>query len=116
MARKGMDWILDLLIHLGTTSNCSAIAGLHTLPITVDRDANNWILCQDSKIECQDIMEGLALSRMKEEATTGRLRAMAIGELTILRTFAPTDQKIRMMVLHLNLLAPYEGIAGDEWP
>jgi hypothetical protein len=61
-------------------------------------------------------MEGLALSRMKEETTNSRLGEMAIGELTILGTFVPTDQKIRMMVLHLNLLAPYEGIARDDQP
>jgi hypothetical protein len=29
-----MDWILDLLTQLGTTSNYSAIANLHTLQTT----------------------------------------------------------------------------------
>jgi hypothetical protein len=29
-----MNWLLDLLIHLGTTNNYSAIADLHTLQIT----------------------------------------------------------------------------------
>jgi hypothetical protein len=46
---------------------------------------------------------------MKEETTNSRLRAMDIGALTILRTFAPTNQKNRMMVVHLELFAPYQG-------
>jgi hypothetical protein len=32
--RRGMDWILDLLTQLGTTSNYTAIANLHTSQIT----------------------------------------------------------------------------------
>ncbi|PNF22843.1 hypothetical protein B7P43_G01395 [Cryptotermes secundus] len=56
-------------------------------------------------------MEGSAPVKMKEETTNNRL-----GALTILGTFAPTDQKIRMMVIHLDPLAPNEGTAWDEWP
>jgi hypothetical protein len=35
--RRGMDWILDLLTQLGTTSNYSATANLHILQITSTR-------------------------------------------------------------------------------
>jgi hypothetical protein len=32
--RRGMDWILDLLTQLGTTSNYCVISNLHTLQFT----------------------------------------------------------------------------------
>jgi hypothetical protein len=76
-----------------------------------DREANSQIFHQDLTKECQDVMEGLAHFETKEETTNSRL-----GALTILGTFAPTDQKIRMMVIHLDRLAPYEGTAWDELP
>jgi hypothetical protein len=59
------------------------------------------------KNECQAILEGSAPSKMKEETADSKLRAMDVGALTVLRTFAPTNQKIRMMVVHLDLFAPY---------
>jgi hypothetical protein len=47
-------------------------------------------------------MEGLAPTETIEEITNNRLRAMDVQALTILRTFAPTSQKSRMMVIHLD--------------
>jgi hypothetical protein len=35
--RRGVDWILDLLTQLGSTSNYSAIADFHTLKISSTR-------------------------------------------------------------------------------
>jgi hypothetical protein len=43
-------------------------------------------------------VEGSASSETKEETTNNSLRALDIGALTILGTFAPTDQKRRMMI------------------
>jgi hypothetical protein len=40
-------------------------------------------------------MERSASSETKEGTTNSRLRAMDVGALTILRTFAPTNQKSR---------------------
>jgi hypothetical protein len=56
-----------------------------------DHEANNWIFCQDLKNEHQDIVEGLVPSETKEETTNNRLRAINLGELTILRTSVLTD-------------------------
>jgi hypothetical protein len=47
-------------------------------------------------------MEELATTEMKEETTNSRLRKMDVGALTILGTFAPTNKKSRMMVIHLD--------------
>jgi hypothetical protein len=41
--------------------------------------------------EYQDTVKGLAPSRMKEETTDNRLRAMDIGALTTLGTVALSD-------------------------
>jgi hypothetical protein len=53
---------------------------------------------------------------MKEETTNSRSRAIDVGALTILGTFAPTDWKSRMMVIYLVKLASYEGTTREEWP
>jgi hypothetical protein len=53
---------------------------------------------------------------VKEETINNRLRAVAVGALTILETFASTDQKSRMMVIHLDWLAPYQAAPRDERP
>jgi hypothetical protein len=66
--------------------------------------------------KCQDITEESAATEMKEEATNSRSRAMDVGALTIIGTSAPTNQKSRMMVIHLDRHAPYEGTAQDERP
>jgi hypothetical protein len=42
--------------------------------------------------ECQDIVEGSAPSKTKEEAIKNRLRAMDKGALTTLGTVALTNQ------------------------
>jgi acetylglutamate kinase len=65
--------------------------------------------------ELLDIVEGLFLSKMKEETTNNSLRAMDIGALIIVGTFACTNQG-KMMVINLDQLAPYEGTTQDEWP
>jgi hypothetical protein len=44
-----------------------------------------------SENEYQDIVEGSAPSEMKEETTNSSLRAMEVGTLTTLGTFALTD-------------------------
>jgi hypothetical protein len=61
-------------------------------------------------------MKESATTEMKEETINSRLRAMDIGALTILGTFAPTHQNSRMMVIHLDRQAPYEGTTQDKWP
>jgi hypothetical protein len=76
---------------------------------------NGWIFRQDSENECQDIMEGSAPSET-EEITNSRLTAMDVGALTILGTFAPTDQKSWTTVINLDRLVPYEGTTRDERP
>jgi hypothetical protein len=79
--------------------------------------------------ECQDIVEGSAPSETKEE-TAHRVGAGDIRAPVTLGSFARTDQKKdfhslhpvvchdmerRMMVVHLDRLAPYQGAAWDEW-
>jgi nitroreductase len=62
---------------------------------------------------CQAIVEGSAPSEMKYE-TPHRVRAIDIGALATLGNFAPIDGKSIMMVINLDLLAPYEGTAQDK--
>jgi hypothetical protein len=52
-------------------------------------------------------VDGSAPSETKE--TAHRVRAVDVGTLTTLRSFASTDCKQRMMVIQLDQLVPYEG-------
>jgi hypothetical protein len=61
-------------------------------------------------------VQGSATSITKEDTFNNRLRATKVGALTILGTFAPSDQKSRMMVINMDQLAPYQRAARDEWP
>jgi hypothetical protein len=51
-------------------------------------------------------------SETKEETTNNRLRTTDVGAQTILGTFGRTNQN-KMMVVHLDRLAPYQGAAWD---
>jgi hypothetical protein len=71
----------------------------------------------NSRVFCQDVEHyGRACPSRTENETGHRLRAMDVGALTTLRTFAPTNQKSRMMVTNLDWLTPYQGAARDERP
>jgi hypothetical protein len=59
-------------------------------------------------------MEGSAPFETKEK-TEHRVRAGDVGALTTLVTFACTDRKRRMMVIHLDRL-PLSGTAQDKRP
>jgi hypothetical protein len=59
-------------------------------------------------------MEEPATAQAKEE-TTSSLRATDVGASTTLGTFARTNRK-KMMMVHLDRLAPYQGRARDKWP
>jgi hypothetical protein len=39
-----------------------------------------------------------------------------MGDWTLWRTQPPPKQKRRMVMIHLDRLAPHEGTAWDEWP
>jgi hypothetical protein len=82
------------------------------------------------KNECQNILEEPTAAQTKEEIAHN-LRAMYVGALITLRTFACTDQKKdlycfcpvvfhdverKMMAVNLNRRAPYEGTAQGERP
>jgi hypothetical protein len=54
-------------------------------------------------------------TQTKEEATS-RLRARDVGAPTTLGTFAYTEWKRRIMVVHLDQLTPYQGATRDKWP
>jgi hypothetical protein len=43
-----MDWILDLLTQLGTTSNYTAIGDLHTLQTTV---AKHYVFSSNQRLQ-----------------------------------------------------------------
>jgi hypothetical protein len=60
-------------------------------------------------------VEEQATTQAKEEATSS-LRVRGVGVLITLGTFACTKQKRRMMVVHLDYLAPYQGATLDEQP
>jgi hypothetical protein len=62
-----------------------------------------------------DIMEGWVPSETKEETAHG-VRAGDVGAPATLGTFAPLYRKSRIMVVHLDRLALYEGTARDERP
>jgi general stress protein 26 len=64
--------------------------------------------------ECQGIVVGLAHSKTKKDMAH-RVRAINVGALTTLRTFGHTNQR-EMMVINLDLLAPYYGAASDNRP
>jgi hypothetical protein len=59
-------------------------------------------------------VEELVTSKPENETADG-VRAMYVGALIILGTFARTDRK-RMMAINLDPLAPYEGTARDKRP
>jgi hypothetical protein len=53
---------------------------------------NSWVFHQDSKNECQDIVEELATTKTEEE-TASSLRARDVEASATLGSFAHTDQK-----------------------
>jgi hypothetical protein len=55
-------------------------------------NANSRIFRQDSKNECQDIVEVSNRSKRKKRSLTARLGAMDVGALTTLGTVAPTNR------------------------
>jgi hypothetical protein len=59
-------------------------------------------------------MEEPATAQTKEE-TASSLRAKDEGTSTIRGTFASTD-RMKMMVVHLDRFAPYQGVARDDRP
>jgi general stress protein 26 len=52
---------------------------------------------------------------MEEETTNNSLRASNVGALTTLGTFGHTNWR-KMMLVNLDRLTPFEGIAQDKWP
>jgi hypothetical protein len=54
--------------------------------------------------------------RKKRPLYNSRLNAMDVGALISLEIYALTDRKSRMMVVHLDRLAPYQAAAPDERP
>jgi hypothetical protein len=84
-------------------------------PRAGDCKENNWIFHQGSKNECQEIMEGSSLSKMKEE-TAQRVRTGSVGTPGTLGSFFFTDRRNRMMVINLDRLASYEGTTQDKQP
>jgi hypothetical protein len=68
-----------------------------------------------AKNEWLDILEGSAPSETKEETTNNSLRGINIETLTRFGTFGHTNRS-KMMVIHLDRLAPYQGAAWDERP
>lgn len=75
-----------------------------------------WRSCKwtvGSAVSIQDmnvrtLWKGQPLSKTKE-AINSRSRAMDVEALPILGTSATTNQKSRMMVIHLDWLEPYQG-------
>jgi hypothetical protein len=61
-----------------------------------------------------NFVEGSAPSEMKEEMTH-RIGAINVGALTTLRTFGRINRR-KMMVIHLDQLALYQGATQDEQP
>jgi hypothetical protein len=80
------------------------------------------------KNECHDIVEGSVSSEMKEESghkvRVGYVRAPAIlsslpapterRTVTVLFLLCLMVWERKLMLVHLNRLAPYQGAAGDE--
>jgi hypothetical protein len=79
-----------------------------------DCEAKSQIFSQDLGNECQDIVEGFAPSETKEEAAH-RARAGGVGALITLGSSGHNNRR-KIMVINLDLLAPYEGTARDEQP
>jgi hypothetical protein len=75
------------------------------------RKANSQNFLQTAENECQDIVEGSAPSKTKEEPAH-TVRAGDVGAFTTLGSFACIERKRRMIVINLGLLAPYKGAAG----
>jgi hypothetical protein len=63
----------------------------------IDREAKSQTITHDSGNECQNIMEGLACSKMKEE-TACRVRARDVGALATLGSW-PTLTKRRLFIV-----------------
>jgi hypothetical protein len=80
-----------------------------------DREANSRVFCQDSKNECQNIVEEGATAQTKEK-TANSLRIGDVGALTILGSFACTERKRQMMAVNLDRLVTYEETTRDERP
>jgi hypothetical protein len=59
-------------------------------------------------------MKDPATAQTKEE-TISSLRAKDVGASTTRGTFARTDRR-KMMLVHLDQLAPYQGAARDDQP
>jgi hypothetical protein len=78
-------------------------------------EANGRDFHQPAKNECQGIVEGSAPSETKVE-TAHRVKTgnTCTGAPTTPVSFARTDRKRRVMVIHLVGLAPYEGANQDE--
>lgn len=74
---------------------------------TGNHEANSQILCQTSKIEKLDTVEGLAPSKMEKEIVH-RVGASNVGAPATVNRFAYTiwKEKNGMMVIHLDKLAP----------
>jgi hypothetical protein len=79
-----------------------------------DHEAKSRVFCQDTKNECQNIVEEPVTSEMEKETTYG-VSAMDVGALPILGTFTRKERR-KMMVINLDRLAPYEGTTRDEGP
>jgi hypothetical protein len=60
-------------------------------------------------------LEEPATTQVKEE-TAHNLRAREVGAPTTLGTLACSPRERRMMVIHLDRLAPYQGTAWNEQP
>jgi hypothetical protein len=78
-------------------------------------EVSSWVFHQAVKNEWLDIVEGSAPSKMKGEATNNSLRAKDVGALTTFRTFPHTGWR-KMVVIHVDWLAPYQGTAQGEQP
>jgi hypothetical protein len=82
--------------------------------ITGSREASSWIFHRAAESEWLDIVEGSAPSETKEN-TTSILRIRNMGVTTTLGTFVRTDRR-KIVVIHLERQAPYEGVARGEPP
>jgi hypothetical protein len=87
-----------------------------------DREANSRIFCRVTKDQGLDIVEGSAPSETEEKPTSNVSvrEAGDVGSPAALDNFAPTarERKRRrtfwMMVVHLDRVEPYQGVARDE--
>jgi hypothetical protein len=85
---------------------------------TGDYEASSQDFSQVTGSEWLDIVEGLGPSETKEE-TASSLRARDAGASTT-QNFCPhhpqRNPRSRLMVVHLDRLAPYQGATRDERP